>query len=389
MTNPIINGGFELDLSAGWNDLYAGTIRDASEHHTGSYSAKFPNSSGSAIYQTFSPVEQTDITTFEMYFKTSNFSPAYGFGAWILYEGWTPGDGNPAHHTVIEIYTQLSWSQFDLMSRLESYKGKVIGIQLQSVGAADYWVDDVYLEYSSITISVDSQAATDYIASTKATLHGTVSGTAGVNITKVGFDYKDEGDPDWTSIVTDVTEVIPYIFSQKITGRNYYEKFSFRAKVYAEGEWHYGWVLYILVPDGPLARVESVYVKGTTLRAVTSATFGSNDRKTRLPIPMGDMLFHELIPNLIEGEIVCYDVTSIWTAFYTSGIIDEPTGDTTKFSTDGTEFVITLRDIFNNFIIFSFWDVRVVPPQLVSPELESGGEGKWIIKFTAKSVIKS
>jgi len=141
---------------------------------------------------------------------------------------------------------------------------------------------------------------------------------------------------------------------------------------------------------GLIARVESVYVKGTTLKGVQSAIWTDSDPWVKTPIPLGQMLHQHLMPNMIEGTIVCMDITSIWEAFYGGSppIIDEDTGEKTKFSSDGTEFVITLKDILGNSIVFNFYDVRILTIQTVTPELESGGEGAWTIKFTARLVMK-
>lgn len=150
------------------------------------------------------------------------------------------------------------------------------------------------------------------------------------------------------------------------------------------------------IPDGDgdgeetslVARVESVQVKDVTLKGVQTATWRDSDPWVQIPIPAGPMLHHHLKPNLIEGTITCYDATTIWEAFYTSGIINESTGEKTKFSTDGTEFIITLKDIEGNNLVFSFYDVRITTIDLANAELESGGEGLWTIRFTARKVIK-
>lgn len=392
MTQAIINGGFESELNVGWIDLYAGTVRDDTEHYTGFYSAKFPNASGCAIYQTFTPIEQSDITTFEMYIKTPDFRPAFGYGAWILYEGWTPGSGNPAYHTTIEIWTQLVWGIVDLKNRLEEYKGKVIGIQLQSIGAIDWWVDDVSCEYTPPPPPIDlpdveTDIATD-ILSNSVTLHG--------EIIDIGIDNCDERGFEWgleSGIYTDDwTETGTYevgIFSHNTIGFLNNKKYYFRAKAHNTDGWGYGSELDFTTLAGSMAaRVHSVLVKDVYLKGVQSAHWKDSDPWVRIPIAAGDMLHHHLMPNNIEGVITCYDISSIWEAFYTSNIIIEATGEKTKFSPVGTEFVITLKDINNNDLIFNFTDVRITTIDLNIAELESGGEGLWTIRFTAKGVMK-
>lgn len=142
---------------------------------------------------------------------------------------------------------------------------------------------------------------------------------------------------------------------------------------------------------GLTARVESVLVKETTLKGVNSAVWDDSDPWVRIPIAAGDMLHQHLKPQLIEGTIICYDIGTIWTAFYGGSppIIDESTGEKTKFSEDGTEFVITLKDTLGNSVVFSFYDVRITTINLTSPELEGDQIGSWTIKFSARAVMKS
>ena len=136
-----------------------------------------------------------------------------------------------------------------------------------------------------------------------------------------------------------------------------------------------------------ISRVAKVQVKDVELLNVRSVDWKENSPWVQIPIPNGPMLYHHLIPHQIEGVIVCLDVASLWSCFFTSEIIDEETGEKTVFSTDGDEFKVTLKDISGNEVVFNFWNVRIltVDPSLIG---ELGAEIVWTIKFTASRVEK-
>ena len=136
-----------------------------------------------------------------------------------------------------------------------------------------------------------------------------------------------------------------------------------------------------------ISRVATVLIKDVELLNVRSVDWKENSPWVQIPIPNGPMLYQHLIPHQIEGVIVCLDVASLWSCFFTSEIIDEETGEKTVFSTSGDEFEVTLKDISGNEIIFNFWDVRImtVDPSLIP---ESNGEVVWTVKFTASRVEK-
>jgi hypothetical protein len=380
-----MNGNFETGaLLPYWEGWFA--IIDSSIKHGGDYSASQEH--GSQMYQTLpTPVQYYQFESLTFWYKL----PVNGYLTVVLkddegnvvYVGgdvglhdWTEfvihvGDLNPYYSNV----------------KLINFWYQVTDIPINARGN----VDDVSLISNEIVISVLTEEATDLVLPERATLHGKVTFIGEVNVTKVGFDYKYDDEEDWISVVADVTEITsPYSFSNHTLNARMYRKMSYRAKAFAFNKWFHGWVEYAY-NHGPIARVESVLVQQTYLKGVRSAVWNDSDPFVQIPIPAGDMLHHHLKPNMIEGTIICFDVASIWTAFYggESPIIDEDTGEKIKFSTDGTEFVIVLKDILGNDLTFNFHDVRINTIQMVSPELESGGEGSWVIRFTARLVVKS
>lgn len=134
-----------------------------------------------------------------------------------------------------------------------------------------------------------------------------------------------------------------------------------------------------------ISRVSKVLVKDIELLNVRSVDWKENSPWVDIPIPFGTMVHQHLIPHQIEGTIVCLDMESLWTCFYTSEIIDEETGEKTVFSTSGDEFEVTLKDISGNEVVFNFWNVRILTVD-PSPIGELGGEVSWTIKFSASRV---
>ena len=136
-----------------------------------------------------------------------------------------------------------------------------------------------------------------------------------------------------------------------------------------------------------ISKVTQIMIGTDELLNVRSIDWKENSPWVDIPIPYGPMIHQHLIPHMIEGTILCLDVASLWTCFYTSEIINEETGEKTVFSTSGDEFEVTLKDISGNEIIFNFWDVRImtVEPSLIP---ESNGEVVWTVKFTASRVEK-
>lgn len=256
----------------------------------------------------------------------------------------------------------------------------------------EIWIDDVSLSYTVAPVThiptVDTLSATNVLINS-ADLHG--------DITDLGNeDYCDERGFEWgivEGVYTDSwteneEEYGLGEFSHTISILNN-TKYYFRAKAHNATGWGYGEVLnFTTVIAGMMARVESVLVKNVYLKGVQSAHWKDSDPWVRIPIPAGDMLHHHLMPNNIDGVITCYDIASIWEAFYDSNIIIESTGEKTVFSPVGTEFVITLKDINNNPVSFNFSNVRITTIDLSIAEQESGGEGLWTIRFTAKGVVR-
>jgi hypothetical protein len=241
--NQITNGDFELGDFTGWI-LTGGCIYECTiigdGAHSGTYKAWIGYNGCSncscEISQTLvneTPVEQ--VLEFSMW-VTCHCSG----GTRNIYVLVTYTDEST---TLIENETTWDeWEKVDMTANLAS--GKTIKSIAIYTSRCSYSLDDVSLLTASVTVSVDTQTVTDLVPPTHATFHGEVEGTGGIDVTKVGFDYKYEGDDDWISIVDDVTEVIPYSFSKEIINRIYYKKFSYRAKAFADGKWHYGWVLY-------------------------------------------------------------------------------------------------------------------------------------------------
>lgn len=134
-------------------------------------------------------------------------------------------------------------------------------------------------------------------------------------------------------------------------------------------------------------KVSKVMIKTEELLNVKTIEWKNNSRLIEIPIPGGDIKYQNLSPHQIIGTIVCLDVTSLWTCFYDSNIVDEETGLTTVFSIGGDEFEVTTKDISNNEVIYNFWNVRI---QTIDPSTinENINEITWTIKFTASKIVK-
>jgi hypothetical protein len=340
----ISNGGFEDGDLTGWE--YAQAEVTEQYAHSGTFSVLLYEN---WIKQTFSsPIPKSAISIFTFW---GTGQSSYNYCKVHL-----------SDNTDIIVYfpTGSDWTEVDVLAQIPD--GKAVSYVLFYGGTGGpSWVDDVTLV--AIFEEYDER----------------------------GFEWGIESGvytEEWTETDTFGYGIFNHALTGLVSGGTYY----YRAKGHNEEGWGYGEEkVFTTLTYSLVARVHSVLVKNTYLKGVKSAKWNDSNPWVDTNIPFGNMWHTHIKSPMIEGMITCYDVDSIWTAFYggESPIIDENTGEKTKFSTSGDEFIITLKDVNGLSMVFNFWDVRITTIELQSAEEEGGGEGIWVIRFTARKVVKN
>lgn len=200
-----------------------------------------------------------------------------------------------------------------------------------------------------------------------------------------------EMDIDWIEILD--VDAVTVLYRQDFNIGPTMEKTGSYGDYGYEGTYEFS--LLIDIPD----RVDDIVITDKDdvehhLKGVKDAVWKDSDPWVQIPIPFGNMLHHHLLPNNVQGVIRCMDIITLYAIFYET-LIDTThyavteAGEKTKFSVAGDQFQIYLKTIFGTSYRFDFYDVRVNTIELENPESAGGGENCWVVRFTARKVVKN
>ena len=141
-----------------------------------------------------------------------------------------------------------------------------------------------------------------------------------------------------------------------------------------------------------IIRTKSVEILGSLVKAVKDSKWKDNDPWVQLFVPVGPVVEQDLLGTEVNGYFSGESWESIYKLLYQTQIPENSQYPCTAgglkyiFSTDGSEFIITLEDNQGVTYTCSFYNVRIKTIKLDRLPTSGLKEAVWIVNFVADYV---
>lgn len=209
-------------------------------------------------------------------------------------------------------------------------------------------------------------------------------------------DFDTNLDESWKEVSKEITAVVEgYVV--KVLLRTVFSTTQECSDLYSGGAIDDVEVSYRKIPIIP-SRVADVKVginenSCVSLSGVKSIIWKDSDPWVILEIPVGSNIFQHLRKVLVDGEMKCLDIQSMYNAFYTIDVSSEAgmqqainpnTGKKSKID----YFSVKVRDALSKFEYSYLFSDMIIQTVELGNLGEKRGETPWIVKFLAESVVR-
>ena len=152
-----------------------------------------------------------------------------------------------------------------------------------------------------------------------------------------------------------------------------------------------------MAPPNILVRISEVRIgynlaNSYVILNVKTVSWSDSDPWVEIPIPAGSIKYQHLKPNKVTGKMVCFNITSLYTALYAT---DVQAAAENQFAINPTTakhnvveyFRVKGKDIAGTEHTYTFTNVRIRKVSIGELK-EDPTETPWIVDFTADLATK-